>query len=100
MNYLKNGQMMKKIKSDDYFKRIFEEEKHIVEKYNEAETVNFSRIGGTDFKKVQFGISWRSIGQVDIETAKWFVEFLNDTIKVAEKLNEEFIDVEIDWSRK
>lgn len=53
--------MMKKMKSDDYFKRIFEEEKHIVEKCNEAETVNFSRIGGTDFKKVQFGISYRSI---------------------------------------
>lgn len=92
--------MAKKIKSDDYFKRIFEEEKHIVEKFNEAETVSFSRVGGIDFKKIEFGISWRSIGQVDIETAKWFVEFLNDTIKVAEKLNEEFKDTEIDWSDK
>lgn len=90
--------MAKKIKSDDYFKRIFEEEKHIVEKFNEAETVSFSRVGGIDFKKIEFGISWRSVGQVDIETAKWFVEFLNDTIKVAEKLNEEFKDTEIDWS--
>lgn len=62
--------------------------------------MSFSRIGGTDFKKVHFGISWRSIGQVDIETAKWFAEMLNYTIKVAEKLNEEFKDVEIDWSDK
>lgn len=89
--------MAKKIKLADYFKRLIKEEEHIVEKYSEAETVSFSQIGGIHSKPIEFGISWRSIGQVDIETAKWFVEFLNDTIKVAEKLNEEFKDVEIDW---
>ena len=92
--------MAKKIKLADYFERLIEEEKHIVEKYNEAETVSFSQIGGIHSKPIEFGIDWRSIGQVDIETAKWFAEFLNDTIKVAEKLNEEFKDVEIDWSQR
>lgn len=89
---------MKKIKYDDYSKRVIEEENRLAENYNGRDVVGFSRIGGITSKNIVFGINWRAVGQVDVASAKWFVEFLKDAIEVAEKLNEEFKDTEIDWS--
>ena len=92
--------MTKKIKFNDYSKRVIGEANRLAENYNGRDIVGFSRIGGIASKNIVFGINWRAVGQVDVASAKWFAEFLKDTIEVVEKLNEEFEDTVIDWSKE
>lgn len=87
---------MRKISYSEYLLKIRDANEKIIQKYgNRRTTIQTMSVA---YKTLELGINWSALGTQTTEETRLFINQLNEVKAIAESLNEELKDCEVDWS--